>query len=378
MKKACILLFALLLLCPVAVGASADEFELEITNTGVYPTRINVGDTVSMEFTIENASEDEEEKLWDGILFIDEEILSTSIASYITILEPGGVPVTYVGGGHSNSQLYPGEVTTVSLSFTIHGDAPGGTYLIPVTLTGRRGHCNLGCDPYRTSNPTYVSLNVIHGIPALSLSVSSDNHAVYGDTVLVGFTVKNLGSANASQIGAVFSSSYPSMVSQTNIQDNKTILEPGETLSGTVAIISSSLDVGDFSGELTVSYKDAKSQLYTQKKSVSFSIFTSDEATLEDFGNDAYDLGMGAYEGDSYQQAIEYFAQAKGYYHLLNLTTEEESCDEYISACFDAIEEDLTPPPCPVPASKNYLLLVGLGVGFIVTLLGIMAGLSKR
>ncbi len=378
MKKVCILLFALLLLCPVAIGASADEFELEITNTGVFPTRINVGDTVSMEFTIENTSTDEEEKLWEGIVFIDEELLSESIASYITILEPDGVPVTYVGGNHSSTQLYPGEVTTVSLSFTIHGDAPGGSYLIPVTLTGRRGHCNLGCDPYRTDSPTYVSLNVIHGIPALSLSVSNDNHAVYGDTVLIGFTVKNLGSANASQISAVFSSTYPSMVSQTNIQDNITTLAPGETLSGTVAVISSSLEVGDFSGELTVSYKDAKAQIYTQKKNVSFSIFTSDEATLEDFGNEAYDLGMVAYTDESYQQAIEYFAQAKGYYHLLNLTTEEESCDEYIGMCFDAIEEDLTPPPCPEPESKNYLLLVGLGVGFIVTFLGIMAGMSKR
>ena len=124
MKKVCILLFALLLLCPVAIGASADEFELEITNTGVFPTRINVGDTVSMEFTIENTSTDEEEKLWEGIVFIDEELLSESIASYITILEPDGVPVTYVGGNHSSTQLYPGEVTTVSLSFTIHGDAP--------------------------------------------------------------------------------------------------------------------------------------------------------------------------------------------------------------------------------------------------------------
>ena len=87
---------------------------------------------------------------------------------------------------------------------------------------------------------------------------------------------------------------------------------------------------------------------------------------------------MVAYTDESYQQAIEYFAQAKGYYHLLNLTTEEESCDEYIGMCFDAIEEDLTPPPCPEPESKNYLLLVGLGVGFIVTFLGIMAGMSKR
>ena len=378
MKKVCILLLALLLLCPVSVGASADEFELEITNTGVFPTRINVGDTVSMEFTISNVSSDEEEKLWEGVLFIDEELLSESVASYITIGEPDGVPVTYVGGGHSSTQLYPGETTTVTLTFTIKGDAPGGTYLIPVTLTGRRGHCNLGCDPYRTANPINVSLNVIHGIPALSLSVSSDNHAVYGDTVLIDFTVKNLGSADATQISASFSSSYSSMVSQTNIQDNKTTLEPGESLAGTVAIISSSLDVGDFSGDLTVTYKDAKAQTYTQKKSVAFSIFTSDEATLEDFGNDAFDAGMAAYGEASYKEAIEYFSQAKGYYHLINLAEEEASCDEYLSLSFDALEEELTPPPCPEPESKNYLLVAGLGAGFILTLAGILMGMSKK
>ena len=378
MKKVCILLLALLLLCPMSVSASADEFELEITNTGVYPTRINVGDTVSMEFTISNISTDEEEKLWDGVMFIDQEIISESTASYITIIEPEGVPVTFVGGNHSSTQLYPGETTTVTLSFTIHGDAPGGSYLIPVTLTGRRGHCNLGCDPYRTDNPTYVSLNVIHGIPALSLSVSDDNHAVLGDTLLIDFTVKNLGSADASQISAVFSSTYASMVSQTNIQNNQTTLEPGKTLGGTIAIITSSLDVGEFAGELTVTFKDAKSQTYTQKKNVSFSIFTSDEATLEDFGNEAYELAIEAYNVPSYEEAIEYFSQAKGYYHLLNMSTEVEDCDNYIGLCFNAIEEELTPPPCPEPESRNYLLLAGLGTGFVVTLAGILAGLSKR
>jgi hypothetical protein len=45
---------------------------------------------------------------------------------------------------------------------------------------------------------------------------------------------------------------------------------------------------------------------------------------------------------------------------------------------FDALEEELTPPPCPEPESKNYLLVAGLGAGFILTLAGILMGMSKK
>lgn len=376
MRKMLVAVIALLVLLPAPVLGSADEFELNITNTGVFPSLISVGDTVSLQFTIDNVSTNAGEKLWGGLLFIDTDLLSATVADSITPLEPDGVPVRYTGSAHQGSELWPGESTTAVLTFSIRSDAPGGTYLIPVVLTGKRGTCNLGCDPWR-EEPIYVSLNVIHGIPALSITASSSNEAMLGNTLIINFSVRNLGSSFASSIAASFTSNASSLVSQVNISDNVTRLEPGDSLSGTVAIITSSLDLGEYNGLITVTFKDAKNKSYTQQRSVTFSVVPSDERTMEDHGNEAYDQGVTLHDAGDYEAAIDYLSRAKGYYSLAGMPEEVEMCNELIALSFDAIEELLTPPPCPEPESQNNLLLVGLLVGFAATLAGVFIGLSR-
>lgn len=375
MKRFALILLLLVASLPALVGATEDEFALDVTVEQITPAKVYVGDTVNVTLNIANVSESDGEKLWDATVFIDETILDEDVREAITINEPDGVPVEYGGTQHQGDELWPGEETSVELSFTLDDDAPGGTYYIPVVLTGKRGPCPQGCHPWREEVIT-LSINVIHGLPAISLNISSDNTAAEGETLSVGFTIRNLGSAPAYELEAMVASEYPSLVSQVNMPTDTGTLEPNGSVEGSVAIFTSSLGEGEFELRLDVSFEDAKGQQYSQKKSFSLSILPSQQASFEQQGDAAYDEGGSLLDSGDYKAAMEAFSRAKQLYVLSESDDKVSLCEQKIDETYQALETSLTPEP--VEENDNYLLLIGLFTGAVAAFLGLTAGMIRR
>ncbi|HHN81551.1 MAG TPA: hypothetical protein ENN11_02900, partial [Methanomicrobia archaeon] len=249
------------------------------------------------------------------------------------------------------------------------------TYYIPFVITGKRGPCPQGCHPWRGEVVT-LSLNVIHGLPALSLSVSSDNVAAEGETLNVDFSVRNLGSAPAYNVKAEVKSDYSSLVSQVNIPGDVDTLEPNDTLEGSVAIFTSSLGEGEYELRLDVSFVDTKGTQYVKQKTFSLSILPSQQASFEQQGDDTYEEGVALLETDDFKGAIMLFSQAKQLYVLSENDDKAAQCEQKIDDAYQQLEMALTPEP--VEDNEYYLLLVGLFTGAAAAFLGLTAGMIRR
>lgn len=371
-----LLLLIIILFAPLDIRASADEFELEINVVDVSPNKIYTGDTVSLNVEVANVSTDEDEKLWGGLLFIDQELIDQTLLEHMTIEDPEGVTVEYDGNEHQGTEVWPGDIVYSTITFTLDNEVPGGVYQIPISLIGKRGPCNQGCHPWR-EEAIYFSINIIHGIPAISISFSENNIATLGDTLMIDFTLKNLGSDEAMELEPRIVSDYPSLVGQINLAEEQTTLAPGNTLEGTMAIFTSSIGVGEYGVELELSFTDRKGKSYKQSKSVSFSILESSELTYEEMGDIKFSSAMDHYSNNDYENAIMDFALAKGFYNMADADDKSESCTEYLEEAYLNLEESLTPEPVVETIGKNYYLLVGLAVGFVVTMVGLLAGFAK-
>jgi len=375
MKKILLLLLMLIILCPTNTGASADEFALDISVTGMTPVKVYVGDTVTLTITVDNVSEDDGEKLWSPEIFIDADLMTSDVKDNITLHEEG-VSIEYNGINHQGKELWPGESASGALSFTVAPDAPGGLYRIPIVLVGKRGPCPQGCHPWR-EEPLYFSINVIHGIPAISIIASEENVAILGDVLIIDFSLKNLGSAEALNMVPTLIGNYPNLVGQINIQDGKNTLQPDGTLNGSIVILTSSLEVGDYSIDIKMSYESADGKTYDKTKSVTFSVLLSGELTYEEQGNEAFTAAESYILSEDYENAIIQFSQAKVFYGLAELDDKVSECQDELDATFQSYLEYMIPPP-PEPKEKNYLLIVGLIAGALSTFFGIMAGMARK
>jgi len=375
MKRFVLITLFLLASLPALTSATEAEFALDVTIKEVTPAKAYIGDTVNVTLNIANVSESDGEKLWDATIFIDESILDETVRESITINDPDGAPIEYGGTQHPGDELWPGETTSAELSFTLDDDAPGGTYYIPFVITGKRGPCPQGCHPWRGEVVT-LSLNVIHGLPALSLSVSSDNVAAEGETLNVDFSVRNLGSAPAYNVKAEVKSDYSSLVSQVNIPGDVDTLEPNDTLEGSVAIFTSSLGEGEYELRLDVSFVDTKGTQYVKQKTFSLSILPSQQASFEQQGDDTYEEGVALLETDDFKGAIMLFSQAKQLYVLSENDDKAAQCEQKIDDAYQQLEMALTPEP--VEDNEYYLLLVGLFTGAAAAFLGLTAGMIRR
>jgi len=370
-----LLMFILLLVYPLDICATEDEFELDINVVAVNPTKIYTGETVTLTVEIANVSSDSSEKLWGAVIFIDQTLISESLLEHMTIDEPEGSPVVYDGNEHQGTEVWPGDTVYSTITFTLDNNAPGGVFQLPLVLTGKRGPCNQGCHPWR-EDPSYFSINIIHGIPALTISFSENNIATVGDTMMVDFSMKNLGSDDAIEIEPRIVSEYPSLVGQINIVDDVTTLAPNNTLNGTLAIFTSSVGVGEFEIELYVAYADRKGKAYEQNKSVTFSVLESSELTYEEMGDSYYSTAMEHYSNNEYKEAVLALSLSKGLFDLAGADDKSESCSQYLGSIYLELEESLTPEPVVETIGKDYYLVVGLAVGFAVTLIGLLAGFA--
>jgi hypothetical protein len=243
-------------------------------------------------------------------------------------------------------------------------------------LTGGRGPCTEGCSPWR-EDPIYFSINVIHGIPALSISFSENNIATEGDTLMLDFTLKNLGSDDAFSLEPRIVSEYPSFVGQINLSETTYERAPNETLKGTIAVFTSAIGVGEYQIKLFVDYEDRNGKKYEQNKSVSFKVLQSSELTYEEIGDASFNTALDHYSNKDYQNAIMEFSFAKGLYDMAGADEKVASCSQYIDTIYDELEISLTPEPVVETIYKNHYLLVGLGVGFVVTMVGLLAGFAR-
>ncbi|MBN1786697.1 MAG: hypothetical protein JW825_06915 [Candidatus Methanofastidiosa archaeon] len=378
MKKAItiLLLSSLMIISPIALAASADEFALDISVTSMTPAKIYTGDTVTLTVEISNVSTDSSEKLWGALIFIDQTLINQNLLDYMTIYDPEGVSVEYDGNEHQGTEIWPGDVVYADITFKLDENAPGGVYQIPIVLTGKRGPCTQGCHPWM-EEPIYYSINIIHGIPALSISFSENNIATLGDTLMIGFTLKNLGSDDAMNITPSIVSDYPSLVGQINLSGDQTTLQPNQTLDGTMAIYTSSVGVGEYNIQLYVDFADRKSKTYLQKKSVSFSVLESSELTYEERGDALYDSALGHYSESDYKNAIIDFSVAKGFFDMAGAEEKSSSCATYLDTIYLELETSLTPEPVVEEIEHFYLLIVGLVAGFVATISGFLLGMSK-
>jgi len=369
-------LLILILVSSFSVSCSEDEFSLDLSVTNITPTKIYTGDTVSITVEIANVSSDSSEKLWGSVIFIDQELLDTDLLEHMTINEPEGVVVQYDGNEHQGTEVWPGDVVYSTLTFTLDDNAPGGVYQIPIALTGKRGPCNQGCHPWREDS-IFTSINVIHGIPAVSITFLDHNLATIGDTLMIDFTLKNLGSDDAMELSPSISSDYPSLVGQINLKENQTIIQPSQTLDGTIAIYTSSVGTGDFEIELLLAYQDRKDINYEQSKSVSFSVLESNELTYEELGDAHYESAQEYLSNGDYKNAIVMFSQAKGYYGMAGADEKSDLCVQGLDEVYGSLSESLTPEPVVKLKDQYYLLVVGLAVGFVVTMIGFIAGMAR-
>ncbi|HOP09460.1 MAG TPA: hypothetical protein PLC12_04510 [Candidatus Methanofastidiosa archaeon] len=360
----------------MGLQAAAEDFALELEVVDVDPVSISVGDTVTLVVEVTNVSTDTTEKLWDAVMFIDQELIDQTLLSHMTINEPDGAPVLYEGNDHIDSYLRPGETATATLTFTLDNELAGGNYQIPLVLTGKRGPCSQGCSPWR-EDPIYFSINVIHGIPALSISFSDNNIATEGDTLMLGFTLKNLGSDDAMEMEASIASEYPSFVGQVNLSETVSTLGPNETLTGTIAVFTSAIGVGEFEIQLFINYSDRNGKVYEQSKTVSFKVLESSELTYEEMGDASYASAVEYYSSKDYKSAILDFALAKELYDMAGVDDKSEECSQYLDTIYSELVVSLTPDPVVETIGKNHYLVVGLGVGFIVTLIGLLAGFAR-
>ncbi|MHC1604923.1 MAG: COG1361 family protein [Candidatus Methanofastidiosia archaeon] len=375
MKRSFAIFFVLMLFLPAIIFAINGDFVIFLTTENISPEKVYAGDTVYLTISVENASLDEGEKLWDAKIFVDQDVMSEQVASNIVINEPDGISIEYTGNEHPGKEIWPGESEVGILSITVKGDAPGGSYPIPVVLTGKRGPCPEGCSPWR-EEPLYVSVKVIHGIPALSATFPEENTAVFGDTLTIPFTLKNLGSSEALDILPEMILDQPSFVGQVNIQDNKNNLMAGESIDASIAIITSSLGTGEFFLEVKVHYKDSKDKTYLLTKNVAFSILESGKKTYEELGNEAFQSGEDYFTNQEYELAIEFYSKAKGFYEAANLLQNSLQCQQKIEESFTLLKESQQPPPQQFK-NRNYLLIVGLVMGALAAFLGLAAGIAK-
>ena len=378
MKRVVLLiLFVMLSFMPFTVDASEDEFIVNITTESITPDKVYVGDTVTIMIAIENVSISEDEKMWDPILFIDADFLDPSIRPYISLGEPDGVSLTYTGHAHIGDNIWPGDTIYGALTFTIAPDAPGGDYRIPVVLVGSRGKCTSGCSPFR-EGPLYVPVNVYHGLPAISISFDGyEPVASVDDTLAIGFTVKNVGTADASSISASIVSQYPGFVGQATFQDAVDELLPNDTASGTVAILGSGLEPGDYSIDLRIDYVDGKGSSYYRTKELAFTLTESAEATYEELGDQAMLDGQQAMDSKDYSAAVKYFARAEAYYSLGGFDEKASTAGTSCSAALDEKVSSEMPPPVACE-SHSYYLPVGLVVGALALFVGLVIGVRKK